>query len=236
MPVSRLLKSWRDASRELAHRLHLLALAQHLLHRAALRQSFGDALFQRFVGVAQGIFGASLLGDVVAFGEDARNRAVGFDDGLVHEIEEALFEACTRLALKLDRHLPPHEGLAGPVDVVEQFEEALARDLGQRLAERQAGQIPMPDQLQVGLVHEFEHVVRPAQDAHEPGCPLEQVAQPVALGRPEFHLRGEAGVAVRQHVGSLLSQSGSLRQGGRRAGVRPPRRPRWRGPTRSGRR
>jgi len=35
----------------------------------------------------------------------------------------------------------------------------------------------MPDELQVGVVDDLEHMVRPAQDAHEARCLLEQRPQ-----------------------------------------------------------
>ena len=174
-----------EAAGELAYGFHLLALAKGLLDALTLGQGGGDALFQRLVGIPQRSFGALLLGDVVAFGENAGNGAVALDDRLVHQIEDPLLQRRARLALDVHAHLAAHEGLSGAEHLVEQIEKALAGDLRKGFVDRQSRQIAVADELQIGLVHEFEHMVRSAQHAHETGRALEQVAQPVALGRPQ---------------------------------------------------
>ena len=75
-----------------------------------------------------------LLGDVVALDEDAGDSAVAIEDRLVDEVQEALLRRRARRALQLHLQALADKGLAPCEHLVQQLEEALARDLGQRLA------------------------------------------------------------------------------------------------------
>ena len=82
----------------------------------------------------QPLLRSALLGHVVALGEDAGDLAVGILDWLVDEIDVSPLGLAVRAALDEQRLLTPDERLAGAKDVVEQVEEALAFQLGQRFA------------------------------------------------------------------------------------------------------
>ena len=73
--------------------------------------------------------------------------------------------------------------LARGVDAVEQLEEALARELGQRLTDRLADDIALGDQLLVGGVGGGEDVLRSFELGHEGGRILEHLRQTLALRR-----------------------------------------------------
>ena len=83
--------------------------------------------------------GALALGDVGALDEDAGDGAGGVAHRLVDEVEQPLRAARgrgARRALQGDRRGIADVALAGAVDAVEQLVEALARELGQCLADR----------------------------------------------------------------------------------------------------
>ena len=155
------------------------------------------------VGGAQLVLDALAHGDVAAFHEDALDVALRAADRLVHEVDEALFQRRAGFALDAHRHRMAHERLARLVDLVEQLEEALVRDLGQRLARRLADQLAAADQLQVGLVGDLEHVIRAAQHGEDAGRLLEQAHQALVL---------LFAVAFRQHFAGHLD-AGAIHAG-----------------------
>src|SRR5690349_24125447 len=53
--------------------------------------------------------------------------SVRFDDGLEDEVDQPFLDRRAGLPLKVDRHRAAGERLAGPVDFVEQLQEALDR-------------------------------------------------------------------------------------------------------------
>ncbi|CUS44829.1 hypothetical protein MGWOODY_Smn1837 [hydrothermal vent metagenome] len=182
---------------------------------AARLGAFDHLAFQVGVERAQRRFAADLIGDVMAFGEDAGDRPVILHDRLVDQIQETLLQRAAWRALKVDRHALPDKGLAGTIDLVEQVEKTLAVDLGKRFADRHAVHLPMPDQLEISLVHEFEDVVGAAQHAHEARCPLEQGAEAVAFAGAGLHFGFETGVDLTQHFCGSLAEQGRLDKRGR---------------------
>ena len=75
------------------------------------------------------------------------------------------------------------DALAGCVDLIEQLVEALAGNVGKRLADRLADPVVAVEEATMGVVDELEDMVRATQDADEAGCLLEQVRQTLPLGR-----------------------------------------------------
>jgi hypothetical protein len=128
------------------------------------------------------VHGADAVRDVGTFHEDAGNAAVLVRDGLVHEIGERLLQRRVGGALDHEAQPAADEGFAGAVNLVEQLDEALADELGQGVQQWLADDVAVPDELQVGVVDQFEAVVRPAQHAHEAGRLLEEPAEAPALG------------------------------------------------------
>ena len=89
------------------------------------------------------VLGPLAVGQVDALGEDAGDGPVRVAEGLVDEVHEPLLGRAAGPPPEQDRHVRAGECLAGPVDPVEQLEEALALDLGQGLAGRLAEDVPV---------------------------------------------------------------------------------------------
>jgi hypothetical protein len=83
------------------------------------------------------------LGDVVAVGEDAADRALAVGIGWKTKSSSRSSRG-RRGGAGADRHRPAGERLAAAIDLVEQLEEALALDLRHRLADRLADQVAPP--------------------------------------------------------------------------------------------
>ena len=188
----------------------MLQLAQRV---GQLGRALRHTLLQRLVERLQGRLRAMLVGDVEAVDEQALDRAVRVEDGLVDEVDEALFQRRRGRALQLNLHVGADERGRRVEAVVQQLEEALALDFGQRLAHGQARDLAMADQLQVGLVGELEAMLAARQQRHEAGRLLEQPLHAVALLRAQRHLAGELAVGLGQRVGRGLAQRGGLGQG-----------------------
>ena len=170
-----------------AHELEAGVEREHLdAIREALQHAPGERL-----ALAQGLLGVHALRHVGALGEDARHPAVRVLDRLVDEIDEALLDGRAGRALQADLQGAALESLALRVDPVEQLEEALALDLGQRLPDRLPDHVAVTDELHVGRVDELEDVLRPAQHRHEAGRLLEEFLEALALGD---------GAALGQHL------------------------------------
>ncbi len=162
----------RDAAGELADRLHFLRLPQSLLgglalggfaaqireRQAELGRAFGHASFQLLVQLLQGCLGEHAVGDVAALREDAQHGAVIAEEGLIDEVEEALFERRAGLALQARPHAAADERLPVAKDPVEDLEKSLSLDFRKRVAHRLSDQIAMADELQIGFVDEVENV------------------------------------------------------------------------------
>ena len=63
--------------------------------------------------------------------------------------------------------IAPDIGFAGFADAIEQFEESLALELGQGLANRLADDLPLADQVLVSSIGQLEDVTRLAKQGHE---------------------------------------------------------------------
>lgn len=170
---------------QVQHRVHRLALelvdrdAQAALELAPVRQPG-----QGVVGGLVADFLRQLVGlaDIVALHEDAADLAGVVQDRLVDEVDVVLHRRTVGLRPQLHRHGAADEGLAGGVHAVEQFEEALALQFGQRVPHRLAEDVAVADQRVVGLVGQFEHVLRAPAHGHEARRLLHQVAQVAAFG------------------------------------------------------
>lgn len=82
--------------------------------------------------------------------------------------------------------------------LVEQLQERLAGHFRQRQAHGLAADVPVADQLQVGVVDQFEDMLRPAQHGHEARRLAKQAPQHVAL-------RGQLGEII---CGAMLAAGG----------------------------
>ena len=148
--------------------------------------------------------GALSLGDIGALDEDADHGPGRVAHRLVDEVEQPLFQRRVgrrgaRLALQGDRRRVADMALARGVDAVEQLEEALARELGQCLADRLADDVAAGDQLLVGGVGGGEDVLRSFELGHEGGRILKHLRDTFALRR---------GRALRQHALGGLDHNG----------------------------
>jgi hypothetical protein len=123
----------RHAAAELAQRFHALRLAQRRLRQLALGRlvlqlgqriaEFGraqrHALLQGLFECCQRRLGAVLVGDVVAIDEDALHRAVGVEDGLIDDADEAFLERRSRRALDLHHEFVADERRGRVVHLVQ---------------------------------------------------------------------------------------------------------------------
>ena len=101
--------------------------------------------------------------------EDAGNGAAALAHGLVDEVHEAAIERFVAGPAQQRRHFATVERLAGAVDVVEDFEKALAFDLGDRLAHGFSDDVALADDLVIQLVGQLEDMIRAAQRTDERG-------------------------------------------------------------------
>ena len=106
-----------------------------------------------------------------------------------------------RLALQHDRLAQADIWLARPVDLIEQFDEPLPRDLRQRLDHGPAQDLPMANQLVVGRIHHLEDVLRAAEHHDEARGLVKQFPQVFALvGQLPLgqHLAGRLGHGAKE--------------------------------------
>ncbi|MCS0591335.1 hypothetical protein NX782_19275 [Massilia norwichensis] len=149
-----------DAGRDrVQQRVQAVALARRHLRRLLAAQ-----------------LGFDVVGHVAALHEDAAHRARLVEPRLVDKVDPAHFHAAAARALQPHRHAPPDIGLGARVHLVEQLVEALALEFGQHLTQGLADRIAAADQVAIGRVGEFEAVLRAAQQGHEAGRVLEQLA------------------------------------------------------------
>ena len=149
-----------------------------------------------FLGLAQPGFGKLMGGHVIALDHDADGLAMDVVERLEHEIHHDTFRRTLGAAAHPCLGPMLADGLSGPVNLVEHFEEALARDLGQRLADGFADEIPLAHQLHIGGVDRAEDVVRPHEGDHEVRClfedHLEKIDPGIKLKVLLGHLMGAA--------------------------------------------
>lgn len=121
------------------------------------------------------------LGDIVPLHEDARHPSILIQDRLIDEVDVPLHQGGVGLRLYLNGHRPANVRLAAFIDSVKQLKKALACDFRKRLPHRLAEDIPVADQLVVGVVRQFEDEVRPAANGHEARRLLHQRAKAPTL-------------------------------------------------------
>jgi hypothetical protein len=102
------------------------------------------------LALAQGVERLRLQRHVRAEDEDARDRAGRVLDGLIDEVEEALFLRPVGRRLDFVLRAVRAVRLAGREHVVEQRDIALARRFGQRVGDGLADHRPWTDELEVG--------------------------------------------------------------------------------------
>lgn len=110
-----------------------------------------------------------LVGHLVGMDEDPLGRAVtraewGVDEGEVH-----LLRHTVPIAVQPYRHLIADEGLAGTVDLIEEFDDPLPGQFREEVAYRAAEYFLPTDQRQIGRIGEGVHMVRPAEQADRGG-------------------------------------------------------------------
>jgi len=131
--------------------------------------------------LAQGLFGLSALGHVIAFDEDPGNIAIRIGHRLEDEIQQALFLGLSLDALQPDANTGADKGHAAAIDPVENIDEALTLDLRQRLAHRLADDVALAHHPQIGRVDHFEDVFGAAQHRHQSGCLFKHLLQAYLL-------------------------------------------------------
>ena len=145
------------------------------------------------------------IGDVAAVDEDAAGRLAAVADRLEDEIDEAFLFLRVRATAEHDAHSATDEGFAAVEDAVEQVDEALRLNLGQRLADRLADNFAVADKLAVGGIGEFIGVAGLAQNRHETGRLVEQMAETVReinlMGQPGFCPSPRASFPCRSRAG-----------------------------------
>ena len=132
---------------------------------------------------AQRVLGTFARGDVGALDEDAGHVAVGRDERLEDEVDVTFLERRAGLALEQDRDALADVRLARLEHPVQQRDEALGGNLRQRVGDRAADDVAVPDELVEGGIGQLEDVVRSAQHGHEAGGVLEELAQPLGALR-----------------------------------------------------
>jgi hypothetical protein len=127
-------------------------------------------------------FAGGARGGVDALHEDAGHRAVATRDGLVDEIDVALFERRAGCGAVDELRTPGRVRLAGAIHLVEQCHVTLGDGFGQRLGHGAAHDGPVADEREVAGVGHLEQVVGPAQHREERRRLVEELEEVVALG------------------------------------------------------
>src|SRR4051794_32498220 len=98
----------------------------------------------------------------MALNEDTGNRPIGPENRLVKEVEEKFGRRRIRVGLHEQTHVPTDKGVAGRENAVEQLIESLTIDFGKRFTNRLTKDVAAADELVIGFVRQFEHVIRPS--------------------------------------------------------------------------
>jgi len=109
----------------------------------------------------------------------ARPRAVGLDEGVVDEVEEALLELAAGSGTEHRWNIAPDVGNSGFQNPVQQFLETLALQLGKRLEQRLADDVGPAGEIEVRTVGPDEYVIRTADNGKKGGRLLEDSRQVV---------------------------------------------------------
>jgi hypothetical protein len=99
------------------------------------------------------------IGDVRPLHENRLDLSGVIDDGLVDEVDIALFQglrACVPATRQLDLHAAADEAAAGRAHLVEEFQVALFLQFGQDIDELAPGDLRVADQHFIGRVRDFE--------------------------------------------------------------------------------
>ena len=117
--------------------------------------------------------------------EDSGDRAVAVLDRLINEVDQMPASGTVRARLERDGGAEGRIDLAGPENIVEQFEKSLAFEIRERRANGTANQVASPDEVEVGLIGQLEDMVSPAKHRHETRRLLEELRHMLDIfGRP----------------------------------------------------
>lgn len=130
-------------------------------------------------GVGKGEFA-----DIRAFNEDGDDMAIVGLDGLIDEIQDALFDRPVFLVSEADLHALAPVGLAGPVHLVKMLEKLVSLEFRKGFADGLSNDLPVSDQPLVGRIGQFEDVVWSLQQRHEARSLLEHLRQDRFQHRP----------------------------------------------------
>jgi molybdopterin converting factor subunit 1 len=161
----------------------------------------------------EGKFGAFVFGDVDTEDDDSGDGSIGLADGLIDEVEEALFKRSRECGPgELDGSAVADEGLAGFIDRVEEREKALLFGLRNGFADGFADEASLSDELLIEGVDHFEDVVGAAKDGEEGWSLLEETVEPF-LACAEVLLGEEASGCVGADDKGAADDSGGVADG-----------------------
>jgi hypothetical protein len=149
--------------------------------------------------------GEHLRGDVGAVHDHAWRVPSASVSAWKHHVQVARLERRAGGALEQHRRLAAHPRLPRLPHALDQLVEALPADLGDRLEQRLADHVAVPDQLVVRLVDEVVDLLRPAEDDDEARGAAEHVGQagPLHLERVEEPLALGVGRLARADVAEV---------------------------------
>ncbi len=180
----------------------------HLPGRAPRLSPLDDLALELRVQLPQGGGGPVDFGGVVASDENPGHGAEVVAHRLVDEVDEAV----VILARQPDRHPPGDVVLAGRVDLVQKFVEALSGQLREHLPHRSPDEVARPEDRDIGRVDVIVAVAGAREDGDEAG----HLAEPLLLARP---LQGVAAVGLHP-VGGLDGGDEHAADAARRGGIR----------------
>ena len=147
-------------------------------------------------------FTALVLGDVVALDENAADRAVRIDHRLVDEVDEPLL-VLGAVSMQPDGDRTSDVKFARRRDFVEQLDETLIRDLGQRFGNGPSDDLAAPDQIEISPVRHHEPVVRTFKERCKSRGHVEHLLQTFTLA-PQLLFSAHLGARLdydRDHAG-----------------------------------
>src|SRR5690242_5307778 len=98
---------------------------------------------------------------------DARPRAIGLGERLVDEVDVTLLRLRVGRAVEQNSLFSADEGHSCRQHLIEDLDESLMPNFGQRFNERLADDVAPADHVVIRLVHELEDVIRSAQHREE---------------------------------------------------------------------
>ena len=148
----------------------------------------------------------AFFGEIGAVDKDARDVTVELDDRLKIDIEADRRQRAARRVLQLHIDGPGDERLARRCHAIEDADEALGDDLGDRFGDGAADDVAVIDNLAIGLVDEFKDMVFAAQHRDERRRLVEQQQQAFPLGG-EHCVSFSGGLRARHHAGAEHSSA-----------------------------